>query len=432
MRFPKLFLLTVIAFALGFTLGVNKVSIDWKNYRPNVTVINKEPPNPNMQLDLSQLWIVLDKLQTQYYDKTKIDPQKMLSGAITGLVSSLDDPYTLYLPPQQNTGFKQTLAGQFEGIGAELGMQDKLIIVVAPLEGSPAQKAGIRAGDAIIKVDGAPTYGWTLNQAVEKIRGQKGTKVLLSVLHKGGSELGDVKDIRVPRDTISVKSVFLWTKKIQDVDAVDQKAFSKTERENKVAYIRLSQFGDNTNQEWLSLVNTLSLNVSKDPSIKGLVLDLRNNPGGYLSDATFIASEFLPVGKVVVTQDDGVGNKIDMKVEKQGILQKIPLVVLINKGSASASEILSGALKDYNRATIVGETSFGKGTIQTAEDLGGGAGLHVTIAKWLTPKGTWVHQKGIDPDVKADMDMKNAARDAQLEKAIQTLLSNQTVMLKNV
>lgn len=428
MRFPRLFLLTVTAFALGFTLGVNKIDFDWKHYRPTVTVVNKEPPNGNMQLDLSTMWVVMDKLQTQYYDKTKIDPQKMLNGAITGLVGSLDDPYTMYLPPQQNTQFKQTLAGQFEGIGAELGMKDKQIIVVAPLEGSPAQKAGIRAGDSIVKVDDAPTFGWTLNQAIEKIRGPKGTKVLLSVLHKDASQL---KNISVARDTISVKSVFLWTKKIKDIDEVNQKVFSKDVLSKEVAYIRLSQFGDSTNQEWLTLANKLGLAVLKNPNIKGLILDLRNNPGGYLADATFVSSEFLPRGKTVVTQDDGAGNKLDLKVEKQGILQNIPLVVLINKGSASASEILSGAMRDYNRALIVGETSFGKGTIQTAEDLGGGAGLHITIAKWLTPNGTWVHQKGLTPDVAVEADNKNLSRDAQLEKAIQTLLSNQSVAIKN-
>lgn len=419
MKFPRLLLLTVVAFALGYVLGVNKIAFDWKNYRPEVTVVNKEPPNGKMQLDLSQLWIVLDKVQNQYYDKTKIDQQKMLNGAIAGMVGSLEDPYTVYLPPVQNTQFKQTLAGQFEGIGAELGMKEKQIIVVAPLEGSPAQKAGIRAGDAIVKVDGASTFGWTLGQAIEKIRGPKGTKVLLSVAHKDET---DLKDISVSRDTIQVKSVFLWTKKIKDIDEVEQKAFSAAQQDEEVAYIRLSQFGDSTNQEWLSLANKLALEVQKNPNIKGLVLDIRNNPGGYLTDATFISSEFLPVGKTVVTQDDGAGGTVVMKVEKKGLLLDIPLVILINKGSASASEILSGAMRDHERATIVGETSFGKGTIQTAEDLGGGAGLHITIAKWLTPNGTWVHEKGLDPDVKVSVDTKNQARDAQLEKGIETLL----------
>ncbi len=426
MRFPRLFLLTVIAFALGYMIGVNKIEVDWKNYRPTVSVVNKEPPNPDQKLDLGPMWIVMEKLQTQYYDKTKIDSQKMLNGAITGLVSSLDDPYTVYLPPVQNTQFKQTLAGQFEGIGAELGMKDKQIIVVAPLEGSPAQKAGIRAGDAIVKVDDAPTFGWTLNQAIEKIRGPKGTKVTLSVLHKNEQSL---KDIAVARDTISVKSVFLWTKKIQNIDEINQKAFPKEQLQNEVAYIRLSQFGDSTNEEWLSLINKLSLEVQRNKNIKGLVLDLRNNPGGYLTDATFISSEFLPIGKTVVTQDDGNGNTLDLKVEKKGVLLNLPMVILVNKGSASASEILSGAMRDYDRALIVGETSFGKGTIQTAEDLGGGAGIHITIAKWLTPKGTWVHQKGIEPDIVVEPDAKNLARDAQLEKAIETLLANQTAVV---
>jgi carboxyl-terminal processing protease len=419
MRILRVFLLLLISFTLGYTVGVNKIKIDWQHYRPQISITSKEPPEGTMQLDLSQMWVTIDKLQANYYDRTKIDAQKMLHGAISGLVSSLDDPYTVYLPPKQNSEFKQTLSGQFEGIGAELGMQDKQIIIVAPLEGSPAQKAGLRAGDAVMKVDNQSTFGWTLAQAVEKIRGPKGTKVLLSIGRKGEET---VRDVSVVRDTIHVRSVYLWIKKLREIDAIDQKEFQGRDSEQKIAYIRLSQFGDRTNQEWLSLVNDLSLKMQSDDSIKGLVLDLRNNPGGYLNDATFIASEFLPVGTTVVMQEDGAGNTLVMKVERQGLLQKIPLVVLINKGSASASEILSGALREYKRARLVGETSFGKGTIQSAEDLGEGAGLHITVAKWLTPQGNWIHQKGLEPDIKVELDKKNPARDTQLEKAVAELV----------
>lgn len=415
----RIILLLLIAFFLGYYFGTNKITSDWKHFKPEITVVNKEPPPSKTQLDLTMLWTVLDKIEEGYYDKTKINAQKLLNGAISGMVASLDDPYTMYLPPKQNDDFKQTMAGQFEGIGAELGMKDKQIIVVSPLDGSPAQKAGLRAGDAIVKVDNQQTFGWTLNQAIEKIRGPKGTMVVLNIFHKGDSQL---KDIKISRDTINIKSVFLWVKKLKDIDEIDQKAFSTQLLESKVAYIRLSQFGDRTNQEWLALVNQLVSQVHSDASIKGLVLDVRNNPGGYLTDAVFIGSEFLPVGKTIVMQDSGQGETQSLKVEKQGLLLNLPLVIIINKGSASASEILSGAMRDNNRAKIVGETSFGKGTIQSAEDLGGGAGLHITIAKWLTPNGTWVHQKGLEPDVKADVDTKNPAHDAQLEKAVQTLI----------
>lgn len=419
MRTPRIFLFILISFLIGYTVGVNKISLDWKHYRPDITIVNREPPSGKMQLDLAPMWVVLDKLQTNYYDKTKIDSQKMLNGAIAGLIGSLDDPYTTYLPAQQNKEFKQTLAGQFEGIGAELGMRDKQIIVVAPLEGSPAQKAGVRPGDAIIKVDNQATFGWTLNQAIEKIRGPKGTPVLLSILHKSEDKL---KEISIKRDTISMKSVFLWIKKVKEIDEINKKAFSASAQDQKVAYIRLSQFGDSTNQEWLALANKIALQVQQDPSLKGVIVDLRNNPGGYLTDATFIASEFLAPGKTVVMQEDGSGNKTSLKVEKQGLLLKTPLIVLINKGSASASEIVSGTMRDHKRATIVGETSFGKGTIQSAEDLGEGAGLHITVAKWLTPNGIWVHQKGLEPDIAVEIDKKDQSHDAQLEKAIEQLI----------
>lgn len=417
----RMTLLIVSAALLGYYVGVNKIKFDWDRYQPRIEVTSKEPPPEVTQVDLTKFWNVMEKLETNYYDKTAIDGPKLINGAITGMVESLDDPYTVYLPPKQNEDFKQGLAGRFEGIGAELGMKGKQIIVVAPLDGSPAQKAGIKAGDSIMKVDGQVTFGWNLNQAVEKIRGAKGTPVTLTIVHKSEEKLADVK---VVRDTIQVKSVFLWTKKIKDISEIDQKKFTPLLQEKKVAYLRLSQFGDASNQEWLSLANKLDLEMRSDTNkdIKGVIFDLRNNPGGYLTHATFIASEFLDVGKVVVLQEDRQGNRTPLEVTRNGLLLKPPLIILVNKGSASASEIVAGAIRDHKRGKIVGETSFGKGTIQSAEDLGDGAGLHVTIAKWLTPNGTWIHQKGIEPDVASEVDTKDQSHDLQLEKAVEELL----------
>lgn len=414
-------LLILISGSVGYFIGINKVDWQWKNYQPNITITGKAPPNQNMNVDFSTLWVVMDKLERNYYDKTVIDPQKLLNGAISGMVASLGDPYTTYLPPAQNEDFKATLAGEFEGIGAELGMNDQKIVIVAPLDGSPALKAGLRAGDEIVKVDGENILGWNISQAVEKIRGPKGSKVLLTVVPKAG---GEAKDISITRDKINVDSVFMWVKKPSELDQVDKAQLPKELQDQKIAYIRLSQFGDRTNQEWLEMINDLDLRIQKGEDIRGLVLDLRNNPGGYLTDAVFISSEFLPVGTVIVTQEDGQKNRLEMKVERNGLLQDMPLIVLVNKGSASASEIVSGALRDHERAEIVGETSFGKGTIQTAEDLGGGAGLHVTVAKWLTPNGTWVHKEGLKPDVEVAIDSKDQSHDIQLEKAIQELLNS--------
>lgn len=417
-KYLRIVLLIIIAAGVGYYAGVTKISMQWDSYKPDIVFAGKEPPPSVQQLDFTMFWQVLDKLESQYYDKNAINAQKLLDGAIQGMVSSLDDPYTVYLPPTQNTDFKQGLAGKFEGIGAELGMTGKQIIIVAPLDGSPSQKAGIRPGDAIIKVDDQMTYGWTVNQAVDKIRGAKGTIVKLTILHKGENQ---TKDVSITRDTIQVKSVTAWTKKIKDIDEINESTMLKTNGEKKIAYIRLSQFGDTTNQEWATITNSLALEMEKDKDIKGLVLDLRNNPGGYLTDAVFIASEFVKSGAIVM-QEDANGNRETLSVSRQGLMLDTPVVVLINKGSASASEIVAGALRDYNRAELVGETSFGKGTIQQAEDLGGGAGVHITVAKWLTPNATWVHKKGLTPDSEVPLDTKDPSHDTQLEKAIESLL----------
>jgi carboxyl-terminal processing protease len=419
----RLLLIIFIAALSGYYFGVNKVAVDWKNFQPHVEVSSKEPPPSLMHGDFSLFWVVLDKLESNYYDKKAIDPLKIINGAISGMVSSLDDPYTLYLPPQQNTNFKQGLAGKFEGIGAELGVKGKDVIVVAPLDGSPAQKAGIKAGDMVIKVNDDYISGWSLNQVVDKIRGPKGTEVALTILHKGEEQPAVIK---IVRDTITVKSLTTWTKKVKDVEAINKKTpVLSGAADDKVVYIRLSQFGDSTNAEWLNIANSVDRQLKADKSIKGVVFDLRNNPGGYLTDAVYIASEFVKDGAAVM-QEDKNGQRTGYPVSGKGILTDVPIVVLINKGSASASEIVAGSLRDHKRATLVGETSFGKGTIQEAEDLGGGAGLHVTIAKWLTPNGTWVgngkNGSGLEPDIKVDLDKKDVSHDIQLEKAIEELV----------
>lgn len=410
----QVIILILIAGLVGYYIGVNKVNFEWKKFHPKITVTSKSPPPEVTNADFAQFWSVWQKLEEDYYDKTKLDPKKMVNGAITGMVNSLGDPFTVYLPPVQNENFKAGLAGQFQGIGAELGTKDNQIIVIAPITGSPAEKAGIRAGDIILAVDGKSIANWTINQAVEKIRGQKGTSVTLTV----GQKDKEPKDVKIVRDVITVKSLEAGIKKVSDLNGVK---LDKAAGDQQVIYARLSQFGDNTNDEWLDQINKVSIAMNSNKNVKGVIFDLRNNPGGYLTDAVFIASEFLQEGQPVVIQEEN-GQRNVMKANRRGLLTDMPVIILVNKGSASASEIVAGALRDHGRATIVGETSFGKGTIQQAEDLGGGAGLHVTIAKWLTPNGTWVHEKGIEPDIKVTLDPKQPERDLQLEKAVQELL----------
>jgi carboxyl-terminal processing protease len=418
----QIFIVIIIAFLGGYFFGVNKVTLDWHNYKPIITTVNKEPPSGIINIDFNPFWTVWQKLAEGYYDKTKLDQQKMLNGAISGMVNALGDPFTMYLPPVQNTNFKQGLAGQFSGIGAELTTKGSSIIVIAPLDGSPAEKVGVKSGDTIVKVDGQSTAGWDLAKTVGLIRGPKGTDVNITVIHKDTQKLVDLK---ITRDVITVKSVLMNISNAKctgkNCSLVSKGDPCTTSDCVKYAYLRLSQFGDNTNQEWANLIKGINDQISKDKNIKGVVLDLRNNPGGYLTDAQYIASEFLSMGTKVVSEDTGTSQS-QLNVERQGLLINTKVVVLINGGSASASEIVSGALRDNRKIELVGEKSFGKGTVQAAVDLGDGAGLHVTIAKWLTPDGTWVHGKGLTPDVTVALDPKDPARDTQLEKAVYELL----------
>ena len=414
----QLIVVIIIAGLTGYYIGLNNVKVSWKDYKPSLTIINKEAPASVSNVDFSLFWNVWNKLESNYYDKTKLDSQKMLNGAITGMTQSLEDPYTMYLPPKQNTSFKEGLAGQFSGIGAELGTKDKQIIVIASLDESPAKKAGIKAGDMILKVDGESTADWALPLAVSKIRGTKGTSVTLAILHKDSDKPVDIKIIR---DTITVKSVTGWVKKAIDIENIkDIKSIKGGDQ--KIAYVRLSQFGDSTNNDWINIMNKFFLQMQREKDIKGLIIDLRNNPGGYLADAVYISSEFLKQGTPVVVEENAQRTRTTLSVTRKGLMYETPIVVLINKGSASASEIVSGALRENNRAILVGETSFGKGTIQAANDLGNGAGLHVTIAKWLTPNGTWVNGKGFKPDIDVKLDEKDPSHDLQLEKAVLQLL----------
>lgn len=419
-RFQVVILMIVCVLA-GYAYGTRKVDVAWKNYLPIVKVESKAPP-ASQTLDLTLLNEVVDRVNRDYYDKSKIDTQKMLYGAISGMLSSLDDPYTSFFPPTQNEAFKTQLAGEFSGIGAELGMSsDNHILVISPLDDSPAKKAGIRSGDLILKVDDKETSGWTLSKAVENIRGQRGSEVKLTILHDKEKA---PKEVTVTRDTIKIDSVTSWVKQVK-CDGDSCAPAQKCPNCAAVAYIRISQFGDRTNDEWVAKINDVYSKMQKENNVKGVILDLRNNPGGYLTDAVFIASEFIDSG-VVVKQEDGSGNETALTVSRKGLLLDVPLVVLINKGSASASEIVSGALRDHNRAKLIGETSFGKGTVQQALDVDDGASIHLSVAKWLTPNGTWVHKKGLEPDITVEYDQKKSEGkefDNQLQRAIQDLVS---------
>ncbi|MBU1326760.1 S41 family peptidase [Patescibacteria group bacterium] len=413
-----IFALLILSGGIGYRLGERRVRVALD--QNNAIVVHEEAP-PTVTADFSLFWDVWTKLHRYYIEPVALDAQKMVYGAITGMVSALDDPYTAFLTPKDNKDFKDDLGGSFEGIGAQLGLKDGRIIVIAPLHGMPAEKAGIRAGDFILKVDGEETVGWTVPEAVSKIRGPRGSTVTLTILHESDQK---PIDISLKRDVINIPSVESWVKTPGEIPEISALAGSERFRKEpgRVAYIQLSRFGDHTNDEWDKAVDAIVVAQKMNGSLRGLIFDLRNNPGGYLDGAVFIASEFLGQG-IVVSQVNSDGTKQDYPVDRKGKLLDIPLVVLVNKGSASAAEIAAGALRDRKRAKLIGETTFGKGSVQTPYDLSGGAGLHITTGKWLLPNGDSIHKTGVKPDIEVKLEETvTASNDAQLAKAIEILL----------
>jgi carboxyl-terminal processing protease len=353
--------------------------------------------------DFSKFWEVWKRLENSYVDPSKLDYAKMTWGAMEGLAQSLEDPYTQYLPPKENKQASEDLNGAFFGVGIELGYKDETLAVISPITGSPADKAGVKAGDLILHIKDEKkeldidTRGMTLPTAVSHIRGDKGTPVVLTMYRDGGAKSFD---ITIVRDEIVVPSVEL--------------TFVQKEGK-KIAHLELHKFGGRTDKEWMAKIAEI---VAAKPA--GVVLDLRNNPGGYLDGAIFVSSEFLSSG--VVVKQEGRKSSETYSVDRKGNLTTIPLVVLVNKGSASASEITAGALQDAKRAQIVGTQSFGKGTVQEVQDLSDGSSLHVTVAKWILPSGRWIGKEGITPDVAVEDNLETADIDEQLDKAFETVL----------
>lgn len=388
-------------FGSGYFLGVSGFRASLGGF-PKVTV-SREIPVDKQNINFSMFWRVWDLVSAKYFDKTKLNPGKMVYGAISGMVSAIGDPYTVFLSPEENKVAEEDLNGALEGIGIEIGFRGTQLAVTAPLPGSPAEKAGIKPGDFIIGIkDEAKdidrgTAGISLPEAVQAIRGKAGTKVTLTLLRDKTPEPIVVEMVR---EKIAVPSLTL----------------SWVGEGEQVAHIRLLKFGGETDKEWQKVVKEI---LAKD-KLKGVIVDVRNNPGGYLQGAVDVASEFLKNGSTVVIEEKGDGTKNEFKVERLGLMTNLPVVVLVNGGSASASEILAGALKDDRGVKLVGETTFGKGTIQEPLDLENGAGIHITVAKWLTPKGTWINEKGLEPDVAIEDDTKTI-EDEQLQKAIDLL-----------
>jgi carboxyl-terminal processing protease len=390
-------ILLIAAFWLGYNRGKSTGQIVEKPVPLTQSIIENKNPDDSQVADFSLFWRVWDLVKEKYVDNKSLDAQKMIYGAISGILQAINDPYTSFFDPQATKSFSQDLEGSFDGIGAELGIKDGILTVIAPLEDSPAAKAGLRTGDKIIKIDGKSSADVTIDGAVNLIRGKKGTTVTLTVLHSGDQE---TQDVVVTRDTITVKSVKLEFK------------------DNDIAHLKITKFGDTTDKEFDAAMNQI---IAK--SSKGIILDLRNNPGGYLDKAVDIASRMIPKGKTVVMEENNTGKRETLNTLGGGKLSGIPTVVLINEGSASAAEILAGALRDDRQIQLIGKKSFGKGSVQELINLPQNTSVKITVAKWLTPNGDYIMDKGINPDVEVDLtqDDYNNNRDPQLDKAMEVM-----------
>ncbi|MDO8668049.1 MAG: S41 family peptidase [bacterium] len=400
-------LLCLIILAVSFNGGmifaqknefIKSASLKEANYAGGV--YNKYVTAPANKLtqdvDFNLFWNVWDMLKEKYVDRDKLDDKKMFYGALKGLVQSTGDPYTVYMEPKLAKEFSNDLAGTFEGIGAEIGKKNEIITIIAPLADMPAEKAGLKSGDKIYAIDGQSTAGLEIDEAVSKIRGAKGTEVTLTIYREGFEA---TKDFKITRDAIIVKSI-------------------RTEMwDDKIFVITITNFNDDTSDLFKRAVQSA---VEKNP--KGIILDLRNNPGGYLETAIDVASEWIEKG-VVVTEQFSPEKKNEYLNRGRARLKDYPTVVLVNQGSASASEIVTGALKDYKKATVVGKKTFGKGSVQTLEELQDSSSVKITVAKWLTPGGYNINEQGIMPDIEVDFtaDDYEKSKDPQMAKAIEIL-----------
>ena len=363
MKIILISLLSVAILALTFGTGYN---------------LGQIPAGPSDGLEtVKQVWnIIFD----DYVDRDQLDPDTLSEGAIKGMLEALDDPYTSYLDAETHQLGLSGLEGELEGIGAQVAIRDEQLTIIAPIANSPAAAAGIRAGDVVLEVDGQSTAEMSLAEAVLNIRGPKGTSVRLLILHQDESE---PKEIEIVRAKIELPSVHF-------------------EMREDIAYINITHFSGRTSEELATALESMARE-----EVRGIILDLRSNPGGILEIVVDVTSYFLPEG-VVVSVVDNRKEHATLEVNPKEMITDLPMVVLVDSFSASGSEVLAGALQDYGRATIAGSQTFGKGSVNVLQKLEDGSGLYITTARWLTPNGRLIEGEGIKPDIELELEGEEA------------------------
>ena len=401
---PLLLIILIVGFAGGIfferssKLETNSIKI----------LINKDLGQPD-HVDFSLFWDNWNSLHNKYVDQSKLDTKKLLYGAIQGMVNSIGDPYTVFFEPPESKKFQEEISGSFGGIGIEIGKRDDILTVIAPIKDTPAYRAGLKAGDKILRIDDKPTADLSIEEAVNLIRGKRGTTVVLAISSNGA----DTKEVEIVRDTIKIPSIE-W----QMLESGDK----------KIAYLQLFTFNQNIDSEFEKAAQEILKSEAER-----LIIDFRNNPGGLLDSAINIAGWFLDKDQIVTVEAFRDDSRNEFKSKGNGSLKIYPTVILINGGSASASEIVAGALHDNRGVRLIGEKTFGKGSVQELEKFKDGSSLKVTIAKWLTPNGISISDTGIEPDVKVELpkneiekgefefELGTPGKDPQLDKALDLL-----------
>ena len=406
-------LLLIISFAGGVLVGKRNNNIKVTSVAGQTKygqLTGKEDKIPDYlarNVDFKVFWQAWNIIQNKYIDRP-VGETKLFYGALNGMVASLGDPFSTFFEPKSANEFSQELSGKFQGVGMEIGIRNDVLTVISPLPETPADKAGIRPADVIVEIDGQPTKDMSLYEAVNKIRGPKGSQVKLKIYRNKTQKF---LEIPVTRDVIKIVSVKyeLYTKK--DFTQLGDK---------KIALIKITNFNSDTVSRFKAAEQKLLLD---NPD--GLILDLRGNPGGFLDSAIQIADEWLQPGKTIVFEKYANGRLESQLASRAPVLDKYPTVILVNGGSASAAEILAGALEDNKLATLIGEKTFGKGSVQELENLEDGSAIKITIARWLTPDKHVIDKQGIEPNIKVEMTEKdyNNFADPQLDRALKYFIN---------